>query len=133
MTAAGKLILTVASVTATAFGGNRAPTDSVDGSGVLPMNADTATTIRDSAAIEHHEPATVAATAGIASSDTLRAAPRSAANIAAPEPVAPPRESARKIKLVKREYDHRQQVVLAVGMMAFILIMMTTAQSWNPK
>ena len=41
--------------------------------------------------------------------------------------------SARKIKLIKREYNYRQQVLLAIGMMAFIAIMMTTAQSYNPK
>jgi hypothetical protein len=45
----------------------------------------------------------------------------------------PERTSMRKIKLIKREYNYRQQVVLAVGMMAFIAIMMSTAQSWNPK
>ncbi len=39
----------------------------------------------------------------------------------------------RKIKLRKREYNYRQQIGLAVGMMAFIAIMMTTAQTLNPK
>lgn len=41
--------------------------------------------------------------------------------------------SVKKIKLRKRKFNYRQQVVLAVGMMAFIAIMMTTAQSLNPK
>lgn len=39
----------------------------------------------------------------------------------------------RKIKLIKRKYNHRQQVILAIGMMVFIGIMMTTAQNMNPK
>jgi hypothetical protein len=39
----------------------------------------------------------------------------------------------RKIKLRKREYNYRQQIGLALGMMAFIAIMMTTAQTLNPK
>lgn len=41
--------------------------------------------------------------------------------------------SVKKIKLRKRDYNYRQQVLLAIGMMAFIAIMMTTAQSLNPK
>ena len=41
--------------------------------------------------------------------------------------------SVKKIKLRKRKYNYRQQVILAVGMMAFIAIMMTTAQSLNPN
>jgi amino acid permease len=39
----------------------------------------------------------------------------------------------RKIKLIKRKYNHRQQVVLAIGMMIFIGIMIGTAQNMNPK
>ena len=42
-------------------------------------------------------------------------------------------QAIRKIKLRKREYNYRQQIGLAVGMMAFIAIMMTTAQTLNPK
>ena len=41
--------------------------------------------------------------------------------------------SVEKIKLRKRHFNYRQQVGLAVGMMAFIVVMMTTAQSLNPK
>jgi hypothetical protein len=39
----------------------------------------------------------------------------------------------RKIKLVKRNYNYRQQIWLAIGMMAFVALMMTTAQTLNPK
>ncbi|MBN1307405.1 MAG: hypothetical protein JXA18_05775 [Chitinispirillaceae bacterium] len=43
------------------------------------------------------------------------------------------RSSARKISLIKRQYNYRQQIILAIGMMAFVAIIMTSAQSWNPK
>ncbi|MBD3319886.1 MAG: hypothetical protein GF350_02205 [Chitinivibrionales bacterium] len=39
----------------------------------------------------------------------------------------------KKLKIVKREFNFKEQVGLAVGMMAFILIVMTTEQAWNPK
>jgi hypothetical protein len=38
-----------------------------------------------------------------------------------------------KTKLIKRTFDSRQQVSLGIGMMIFIAVIMTTAQSWNPK
>lgn len=38
-----------------------------------------------------------------------------------------------KTKLIKRTFDSRQQVSLGIGMMVFIALIMTTAQSWNPK
>lgn len=38
-----------------------------------------------------------------------------------------------KTKLIKRTFDSRQQVSLGIGMMIFIALIMTTAQSWNPK
>ncbi len=38
-----------------------------------------------------------------------------------------------KTKLIKRTFDARQQVSLGIGMMIFIALIMTTAQSWNPK
>jgi hypothetical protein len=37
-----------------------------------------------------------------------------------------------KIKIVKRKIDTRQFVVLAIGMMAFIGLILATTQSWNP-
>jgi len=39
----------------------------------------------------------------------------------------------KKSKLIKRTFDSRQQVSLGIGMMIFIALIMTTAQSWNPK
>ena len=41
--------------------------------------------------------------------------------------------SVKKIKLRKRQYNYKQQIRLAVGMMAFIAVMMMTAQNFNPK
>jgi hypothetical protein len=38
-----------------------------------------------------------------------------------------------KINLVKRSYNGRQQVLLACGMMIFVVAMFTAAQNWNPK
>jgi hypothetical protein len=38
-----------------------------------------------------------------------------------------------KIRLVKRKYNYRQQVALAVGMMIFIALAMMSAQTWNPQ
>jgi len=38
-----------------------------------------------------------------------------------------------KMDLVKRSFNHKQQVFLGIGMMAFVAIIMTTAQSWNPR
>jgi hypothetical protein len=43
------------------------------------------------------------------------------------------KSSIRKIHLTKREYNYKQQVILALSMMAFIAVIMTSAQSWNPK
>jgi hypothetical protein len=48
-------------------------------------------------------------------------------------PEASQSESVKKIPLTRRSYDYRRQVILAVGMMAFIAIVMTTSQSLNPK
>ena len=39
----------------------------------------------------------------------------------------------RKLKLIKRKYNYRQQIILSVSTMVFVALMMTTAQSWNPK
>ncbi|MBN1576954.1 MAG: hypothetical protein JW913_10405 [Chitinispirillaceae bacterium] len=49
------------------------------------------------------------------------------------ETEASTKSSIRKIPLTKRRYNYRQQIVLAIGMMAFIAIIMTSAQTWNPK
>ena len=42
-------------------------------------------------------------------------------------------KSARKLTVVKREFSYAQQIGIALGFMAFIAFMMTTAQSWNPQ
>jgi hypothetical protein len=37
------------------------------------------------------------------------------------------------LKLVKREYGGKKQVLLATGMMVFVVMIMTAAQQWNPR
>ncbi len=37
-----------------------------------------------------------------------------------------------KINIVRRNFKYRYQVGTALGMMAFIAFILTTAQSWNP-
>jgi hypothetical protein len=37
------------------------------------------------------------------------------------------------LKLIKRNYNSRQQILLASGMMIFIITMMTLAQQFNPN
>ena len=38
-----------------------------------------------------------------------------------------------KIKVVRRRFKYREQVGTALGMMAFIAIILTTVQTWNPE
>jgi hypothetical protein len=38
-----------------------------------------------------------------------------------------------KLMLVKKKYNSRQQVLLATGMMIFVVGIMTMAQQWNPQ
>jgi len=38
-----------------------------------------------------------------------------------------------KLTLIKRKYNSRQQVLLATGMMIFVIGIMTMAQQWNPR
>ena len=38
----------------------------------------------------------------------------------------------RKIPVVRHRFKYREQVGTALGMMAFIAIILTTVQSWNP-
>jgi len=45
---------------------------------------------------------------------------------------APHIKEVQKLEVVKREYDFRQQVGLALGMMAFLTFIMGVSQSWNP-
>ncbi len=37
-----------------------------------------------------------------------------------------------EIKLNKKKYNHREQVIFATGMMAFIAVILATVQNWNP-
>lgn len=38
-----------------------------------------------------------------------------------------------QIKVVKRTFKYKRQIGLALGMMAFVALMMTSAQTWNPE
>jgi hypothetical protein len=37
------------------------------------------------------------------------------------------------LKLIRRTYNSRQQILLATGMMVFVVAMVTAAQQWNPN
>jgi hypothetical protein len=37
-----------------------------------------------------------------------------------------------KIKIVKRKIDYRNFVILAIGMMVYVALILTTTQAWNP-
>jgi hypothetical protein len=37
-----------------------------------------------------------------------------------------------KIKIVKRKIDYRNFIILAIGMMAFVALILGTTQAWNP-
>ena len=34
---------------------------------------------------------------------------------------------------IERDVDHRRQVWLGIGMMAFLAVIISSAQSWNPR
>jgi hypothetical protein len=37
-----------------------------------------------------------------------------------------------KIEIVKRDINPRKYIILAVGMMVFLALILTTVQTWNP-
>ena len=90
----------------------------IDSSGVWKIVPDTATAV---------SPVADTAPGGM-KSDTLRSsAPDTAAVHGAKQP------EASNLKLIKRSYNSRQQLLLASGMMIFVIAMMTAAQQWNPE
>ena len=46
--------------------------------------------------------------------------------------LAPDSSDLKRPTVNKRSYNHREQIVFATVMMAFIAIVFTTAQNWNP-
>lgn len=54
-------------------------------------------------------------------------------SVAATKPVPASQNQPQKLKLLKRKYNSRQQVLLATGMMIFVIGIMTMAQQWNPR
>lgn len=45
---------------------------------------------------------------------------------------APSAPRRREVAIVKHHHHYGRQIGLSVGMMAFVLLFMTTAQAWNP-
>jgi len=43
-----------------------------------------------------------------------------------------PKAGPNKLKIIQRVYNYREQLGLALGMMAFVLVIFTTTQNWNP-
>lgn len=52
---------------------------------------------------------------------------------AAAKPELATQNQSQKLKLFKRKYNSRQQVLLATCMMIFVVGIMTMAQQWNPR
>lgn len=90
----------------------------IDSSGVWKIVPDTAAAV---------SPVAGSVSSGT-NSDTLRSsAPDTAAASGEKKP------EASNLKLIKRSYNSRQQLLLASGMMIFVIAMMTAAQQWNPE
>lgn len=91
---------------------------SIDTSGTWKMLPDTSRTIAP----------TADSTSAQAKTDTLHTASAgtmsdTASNLAVGS----------NLKLIKRNYNSRQQILLASGMMIFVIAMMTLAQQFNPN
>ena len=48
-------------------------------------------------------------------------------------PGAPGQLQAQKIRIIKKEIDYSTSIKIAIGMMAFIALILFTTQSWNPS
>jgi hypothetical protein len=44
-----------------------------------------------------------------------------------------PNQQTRKIKIIKKDIPYKTFVAIAIGMMAFIALIMTTPQTYNPS
>jgi hypothetical protein len=60
-------------------------------------------------------------------------APQRAADSLSLHPGSSGQPQAQKIKIIKKEIDYSTSVKLALGMMAFIAVILFTSQSWNPS
>ncbi|MBN1127619.1 MAG: hypothetical protein JXA71_01440 [Chitinispirillaceae bacterium] len=107
----GLVLLAVAIGTLYAGDGDTISTDVRIAADSLLMHTDTALAAEGMAAVE-----------GI---DTLPSA------VQLPVPAAD--RKSEKLELIKRSYNGRQQVLLAAGMMVFVVGIMTLAQQWNPR
>jgi hypothetical protein len=49
--------------------------------------------------------------------------------------IQPPSEAGKgkKIQLVKRKFNYREQIGMAIAMMAFMTLIITTTDTWNPR
>lgn len=83
------------------------------------------------------EPLDTSATAPLldtlATTDTSATPPDTAVFSRRPAQPTAPKEETQKIKIIKRDFRFREQIGIAVGMMAFVAFMMITSQSWNPN
>lgn len=95
---------------------------------VLP--ADSAATMMDSSALKNTSlPSSPGdTTGGLKVPDTLRSV-----SAAAAPAIAAKEAEKKKINLIKRSYNARQQKIFAIGMMFFVVGIFTAAQQWNPK
>jgi hypothetical protein len=94
------------------------------------------------AASENKDDSAVSAMAIPVSTDSLKTAavqkfdslsPPALPSAAKTSLTADQKDQPQKLKLIKRTYGGRQQVLLATGMMIFVVGIMTMAQQWNPR
>jgi hypothetical protein len=101
-----------------------ASSQSIDTTGAWKMLPDTARTVHAAAGVADAADTTVHAT----KIDTVKAG----AAVAAPDTAAKKTEAS-TFNLIRRNYNSRQQLLLASGMMIFIIAIMTLAQQFNPN
>ncbi|MDG5813870.1 hypothetical protein QA601_02175 [Chitinispirillales bacterium ANBcel5] len=73
----------------------------------------------------------VAATAAYTVADSAKDHPDTAAVLS--DSVVIDTAELQRLRLVKREFDHRSQVRFAIGMMVFVAAILGSSQSWNPR
>ena len=91
---------------------------SFDTSGVWKMLPDSSRTVSPASDTTTHH----------ATTDSLHSASVGAVSDSASKKVL-----VSNLKLIKRNYNSRQQILLASGMMIFVIAMMTLAQQFNPN
>jgi hypothetical protein len=67
---------------------------------------------------------------GTASRDTMYQSPDTST---APKKDTLSAQSSTKLVVVKRDFKYREQIGIALAMMAFVAFMMTTSETFNPR